>query len=388
VTSAPPITVVSDLRNGHSRASRAPAILVSPWVFPQKLFAHALHVERKRSERSGRSFVLMLLESARLLKPGGLHQELDKILLALSNSSRDTDTLGWYKEGSSLGLIFTEPGDNDPRSVVNTLRIKVTRALAGTLTASQLNEISLSFHIFPEDWDELDPGNDSDGGSRFDDRLYLNTPKRGPMLAKRLMDIAGSLMALAFCLPLFLIVAIAIKRTSKGPVFFCQRRLGLHGRTFNLLKFRSMYENSDAEIHQKFTADFIADKGTCGQLAEGAPYKITIDPRVTRVGRFLRRTSLDELPQFLNVLKGEMSLVGPRPPVLYEAARYDVWHRTRLLDAKPGITGLWQVYGRSRVKFDEMVRMDLRYAANWSLWLDIRILFLTPRAVLSGSGAY
>jgi lipopolysaccharide/colanic/teichoic acid biosynthesis glycosyltransferase len=116
-------------------------------------------------------------------------------------------------------------------------------------------------------------------------------------------------------------------------------------------------------------------------------YKLTADPRITPVGRFLRNTSLDELPQFLNVLLGDMSLVGPRPPVTYEFERYDLWHKQRLLAVKPGITGLWQVDGRSRVKFDDMVRLDIRYARSWSLWLDLKILLQTPRAVLSGRGA-
>jgi lipopolysaccharide/colanic/teichoic acid biosynthesis glycosyltransferase len=120
----------------------------------------------------------------------------------------------------------------------------------------------------------------------------------------------------------------------------------------------------------------------------GRVYKITADPRLTRVGRFLRRTSLDELPQFLNVLRGDMSMVGPRPPIPYELEAYDVWHRRRLLEVKPGITGLWQVSGRSRIPFDDMVRLDLRYAKTWSLWLDFRILLRTPRAVFSGEGAY
>jgi lipopolysaccharide/colanic/teichoic acid biosynthesis glycosyltransferase len=117
-------------------------------------------------------------------------------------------------------------------------------------------------------------------------------------------------------------------------------------------------------------------------------YKLTKDPRITRVGAFLRKTSMDELPQLLNVLKGEMSLVGPRPPIPYEVEAYDIWHRRRLLEAKPGITGLWQVCGRSRVNFDDMVRLDLQYARTWSLWVDIKILLRTPGAVLLGAGAH
>jgi len=151
-----------------------------------------------------------------------------------------------------------------------------------------------------------------------------------------------------------------------------------------------MYVNNDASVHREYVRNLIAGK------VEGKPsngngtevYKITGDARVTAVGRLLRRTSLDELPQLLNVIRGEMSLVGPRPAIPYEVEAYEAWHRSRLLEAKPGITGLWQVNGRSRVKFDDMVRLDIRYARTWSLWLDIKILARTPFAVLIGEGAY
>jgi lipopolysaccharide/colanic/teichoic acid biosynthesis glycosyltransferase len=152
-----------------------------------------------------------------------------------------------------------------------------------------------------------------------------------------------------------------------------------------------MHFNNDHTIHREYIKRFISAKTDCEASNRDQPqhaYKLTADPRVTRIGRFLRRTSLDELPQLLNVLKGEMSLVGPRPPIRYEFEAYHEWHKYRLVGAKPGITGLWQVEGRSRVKFDEMVRMDLRYARSWSLWLDIKILLQTPRAVLFGDGAY
>jgi lipopolysaccharide/colanic/teichoic acid biosynthesis glycosyltransferase len=125
-----------------------------------------------------------------------------------------------------------------------------------------------------------------------------------------------------------------------------------------------------------------------GNGSGGGIYKLREDKRITRVGNFLRRTSLDELPQFFNVLRGEMSLVGPRPAIPYELAAYQTWHRRRILEAKPGITGVWQIAGRSRVKFEEMVRMDLRYAASWSPWLDLKILMQTPLAVIKGSGAH
>jgi lipopolysaccharide/colanic/teichoic acid biosynthesis glycosyltransferase len=189
--------------------------------------------------------------------------------------------------------------------------------------------------------------------------------------------------------PLFIAIAVVIKLMSKGPVFFKQVRVGQYGVKFTFLKFRSMYSQSNPKIHQDFVRRLISGKEDCTVPDNNrGVYKIQNDPRVTLVGRFLRKTSLDELPQFFNVLKGEMSLVGPRPPIPYEVDAYEIWHRRRFLGVKPGITGLWQVEGRSRIKFDEMVRLDLRYALTWSPWLDIKILLRTPHAVLRGNGAY
>ena len=204
------------------------------------------------------------------------------------------------------------------------------------------------------------------------------------------MDIIGSLLALFIFSPLFLVVTIAIKLSSKGPVFFRQERIGRYGKPFVFIKFRSMYVENDTGVHKEWFRRFVSDQAerhpTNG--TDTVVYKLTKDPRVTRVGKLLRRTSLDELPQFFNVLKGEMSMVGPRPPIPYEVDAYQSWHRGRILEAKPGITGLWQVNGRSRLAFDDMVRLDLSYARGWSLWLDIKILLQTPLAVLSAEGAY
>ena len=382
-------TFLLDRHNGNSHTVRTSVLAESYGILSQELFARTLYVERKRTERSGRSFALMLLESTRLLNPKGDQQALDKVLLALSCSSRDTDTRGWYKKGSTIGVIYTELGvDADGQAVADALLTKVTKALASTLSISQIDQIRLTFHVFPEDWDKLGPEDDIEPGL-YDGVLHETAPKWLSRLAKRVMDIAGSLLALLFFLPLFIAIAIAIKLTSRGPVLFCQQRIGQYGRKFRFLKFRSMCVNNDPAIHREFVIRFIANQNGCSQASQGqSPYKLVADPRVTPIGRFLRRTSLDELPQFLNVLIGDMSLVGPRPPLPYEVERYQVWHRTRLTAAKPGITGLWQVAGRSRVKFDDMVRMDLRYATSWSLWLDIKILLQTPRAMFSGNGAH
>jgi lipopolysaccharide/colanic/teichoic acid biosynthesis glycosyltransferase len=179
---------------------------------------------------------------------------------------------------------------------------------------------------------------------------------------------------------------VAIKLDSEGPVFFRQKRLGLNGRSFDLLKFRSMYTNCDSINHKEYIKKYIGEQNN--SAIEPGVFKLRNDPRITSVGRVLRKTSLDELPQLINVLKGEMSLVGPRPPIPYECDLYDIWHRRRLLSCKPGITGLWQVTGRSRTTFDEMVRLDLKYISEWSLWLDFKILLKTPKAVFGGEGAF
>jgi hypothetical protein len=238
-------------------------------ILSQELFTRALYVERKRTERSGRSFVLMLLQSSRLLRPNSDHQALEKVLLALSRSSRDTDTRGWYKEGSTIGVIFTELGaDADGRAVADALLTKVTKALTNTLTVSQINEIRLTFHVFPENWDKLSIEGESEPGFS-DSLLYETTPNRLPGLAKQSMDMVGSSLALLICLPLFICIALAIKLTSKGPVFFCQQRLGQYGRKFNFLKFRSMCVNNDATIHREFVRRFIDSANGCGQPTEG-----------------------------------------------------------------------------------------------------------------------
>ncbi|MFQ5814046.1 MAG: sugar transferase [Anaerolineae bacterium] len=209
---------------------------------------------------------------------------------------------------------------------------------------------------------------------------------------KRLIDIGLSFLLLLLLSPLFLLIALLIKLDSPGPVIFAQERMGYDWRsrtqrTFILYKFRSMYHNCDQSVHQRYVRDWIRGQKsvkTSGDHTELV--KLTNDNRVTRVGRMLRKTSLDELPQLWNVLKGDMSLVGPRPVPLYEVAEYEGWHKQRLA-AAPGITGLWQVRGRGWVSVDEMVRLDIQYINRQSLWLDVKILLLTIPAVISGRGA-
>jgi lipopolysaccharide/colanic/teichoic acid biosynthesis glycosyltransferase len=224
----------------------------------------------------------------------------------------------------------------------------------------------------------------------FDARLYPDLSQQDPgdrmsLTAKRGMDVALSVAALLLSAPVFLTIAVAIKWTSDGPVFFKQERLGCNGKRFMFLKFRSMYQDNDPRTHRRYIEKYISDQENAA--VEPGVYKLKNDPRITPIGRWLRKTSLDELPQLINVLAGDMSLVGPRPPIPYECDLYSTWHRNRLLSCKPGITGLWQVMGRSRTTFDDMVRLDLKYISEWSLALDLKILLKTPGVVLSGDGA-
>ncbi len=224
----------------------------------------------------------------------------------------------------------------------------------------------------------------------YPDLMNPTVRKKSLLVMKRAIDMLVTGLGLLALSPLFAAIAIAIKMTSKGPVLFKQQRVGQYGKLFMVLKFRSMYVNNDHSVHKDYVTKLIANQaqrnGATG-TTDGV-YKLTNDRRITPLGQILRRTSLDELPQIFNVFLGEMSLVGPRPAIPYELAAYQTWHRRRILEAKPGITGLWQVTGRSLVKFDEMVRLDLRYASSWSLGLDFWILLRTPMAVIRGAGAH
>jgi exopolysaccharide biosynthesis polyprenyl glycosylphosphotransferase len=217
--------------------------------------------------------------------------------------------------------------------------------------------------------------------------LHLSPAVRAQAGLKRLLDVLASAIILLLTLPVFLLIAALIKLKSPGPVFFRQSRVGERGRSFMMLKFRTMHVNNDASMHKQFVSQMIKGVAPTGGGSKDTAFKIVNDPRVTPIGGVLRQTSLDELPQLWNVLRGDMSLVGPRPPLQYEVEQYKPWHYRRVLEAKPGITGLWQVSGRSRTTFDDMVRLDLRYAKKPSAWADIKILLATPRAVISGKGA-
>ncbi len=369
------------------RSENSGNAIQSPGLVSEECFAQLLHLEQKRTERSGKSLVLMLL-GLKNVASGKQARTIKQVQAVLSNSTRETDVKGWYMSQSILAIVFTEIEPADANTIAEALLTKI-RGLLISAMPDRGNDIELSTWVFPEDWSKR--GSDNDPGSAVPAELRRNLGQRKVALAaKRVMDVIGSLLAIAVFSPIFAAIALLIKLTSKGPILFRQQRVSQYGDTFEFLKFRSMYVCNDDAVHQEFVrkliAGSVASGGEAGQ--EKPVYKLTNDPRITPIGRWIRRTSLDELPQFFNVLKGQMSLVGPRPPIPYEVDCYEPWHRRRLLAVKPGVTGLWQVMGRSRTTFDEMVRLDLQYARTWSIWMDVRILLQTPGAMVSGDGAH
>jgi lipopolysaccharide/colanic/teichoic acid biosynthesis glycosyltransferase len=348
-------------------------------IADESLFKRLLLLERRRAERTGARFALMLVDMEELsskLNAGAM----DDIGRAIGSTMRETDVVGWYRHSAVLGVILTTLNGAARLTLESVVSERARAILSRHPAAASAEHIWISCHIFPDD--------ESTARKPPEHRFSASPDKEGPAgrsgTLKRVVDVSGSVVALLLLSPVLLTIAALVKATSKGPAFFRQQRIGQAGAEFTFLKFRSMHVNSDPAIHQEYVRKLISH-----EIDESdGTYKIKNDPRVTRIGRFLRKTSLDELPQFINVLKGDMSLVGPRPPIPYEFENYSLWHRRRILEARPGLTGLWQVSGRSRTTFDDMVRMDLRYIREQSLWLDVKILFKTPLAVIKGNGAY
>ncbi len=296
-----------------------------------------------------------------------------------SADEKPEDVQFLVKEGFDfLGNVFDIPSFLE-REVVDAVVIaedpsKVTNLEELFMTCEELGvELLMSLRVFPHINTPI-----------FFDRLedipllhFAMTPKAGfSLFLKRLIDISGSLFGLSVLFPLLLLVAILIKITSEGPIFFVQERMGLRGRRFKLYKFRTMVKDAEKRLEEIKHLNEV----------DGPVFKIEKDPRLTSIGGFLRKTSIDELPQLWNVLKGEMSLVGPRPPIPSEVEKYERWQRRRL-SMRPGLTCLWQISGRSELDFDTWMKLDLKYIDNWSLTLDLIILLKTIPAVLSQRGA-
>ena len=369
-------TQVCDQEEGRGR----------PPVINEELFRGVLIRERKRADRSGRPFVLLLL-GVNDGRGSDSSSIWDTVMEALTAAKREMDILGWFEWQAVIGVIVPEIHASDLANTCKEIGARVRRTLAKRLGAEAVAKLSTHLHVYPEPkiageegLGRVNPLLYPELRSRWEQRTSYDAIKRG-------LDVVGSLTLLVMLSPLLLLIAALVKLSSHGPVFFRQVRIGQMMTPFTMLKFRTMYSGTDHRVHHEFVRSFIKASGQVHEPGKNGFFKLTNDSRVTPVGRLLRKTSLDELPQLWNVLRGDMSLVGPRPPLPYEFEQYEPWHRRRVLEAKPGITGLWQVDGRSRTTFDEMVRLDLRYARTRSLWTDIKILLATPAAVISGKGA-
>ena len=339
-------------------------------------FLNRLRSEKRRADRSKLPLSIALLSFDKEVVND--HQLIEGLMNLVHKNTRDTDIKGWI-DHDVIGLILPDTNEKGVQRCVEKILHSngnipysvTTGTYPDDLFNKLLNEERSQPNLFPLD---------------LDDSVK---PKKFQAGLKRCIDIIGAIVGLLLFSPLMLVTAIAIKADSPGPIIFKQLRIGRKGNRFSFYKFRSMYFNGDDHLHREYVTNLI--KGDLKEINQGdeeAPlYKIKSDPRVTPVGKIIRKTSIDELPQFFNVLKGEMSLVGPRPPLPYEVEKYETWHLRRILEVKPGITGLWQVDGRSTTSFDDMVRLDVRYARNWSLWLDAKILLKTVRAVIHSKGA-
>ena len=344
-------------------------------ILSRHQFVKQIRLEKRRTDRFKVPLSMMLyqIDAEQRGKPGQFGALVD----LLRQSKRETDVIGYLGDGL-VGVLLVHTNADGMQSYA-----RKVQALAGDLVFSSTSG-TYPDQVFEKiiEVDRIEP----DTLPYF---LEYDT-EHGSLqrILKRCMDIVGAVVLLLLAAPIMLVAAIAVKTTSPGPIIYTQMRLGRKGVPFAFYKFRSMTVSADENVHREYVTRLIEGKNDeANQGDSDKPvYKLQGDSRITRVGSFLRKTSIDELPQLFNVLKGDLSLVGPRPPIGYEAELYQPWHLRRILEGRPGITGLWQVEGRNRVTFDEMVRMDLRYTRTWTLWMDIKILMKTVGAVLRFDG--
>jgi lipopolysaccharide/colanic/teichoic acid biosynthesis glycosyltransferase len=371
-----PSELLSGFVQSRSRGWPPTAARQEPRVIAEELFKVVLKNERKRADRCNQPFVLLIVAVDGQPAPGSSFI-WKPVIETLGTLIRETDVMGWLAWRAAIGIILTEIRALDA-AARRELEARISRELVTKLDAETAGKFSVRLHVHSE---QKQTGEEA---------LWPADPQGTTYDAiKRGLDVIVSLALLLVLSPLFFLIGALVKWGSggRGPVFFGQVRIGQKTKPFTMLKFRTMKVDADPKLHLEFVTNFIKSSGQGAAAPQNVVFKLTNDPRVTPVGRILRKTSLDELPQLLNVLRGDMSLVGPRPPLPYEFKEYKPWHCRRVLEAKPGITGLWQVKGRSRTTFDDMVRLDLRYARTYSLRTDIKILLATPRAVFSGKGA-
>lgn len=388
-------------------AVHSPAVCPQPGIYSVEQFRVALEREKARAERNGHGFSLAMIQT------NGLGNGVSgRFLLVdvLKGRLRIMDEAGWFDQ-SRLGVLMPYTSCQGAWHLIEDL----CRLMDGALSPSDCRVYTYPHDRFggddggpgqeTADAHEMEPAAahaenplavasgasalhrldlhgdpvwDSPAGLLpcaypFEPRLWNGSPtwQRG-------LDILGALLGLVVLSPVFLLTALVIKLVSPGPVFFRQMRIGRGGRPFMLWKFRTMQAGADTAIHRHHVAQLIRSANE--EAAAKPMVKLDNDPRVIPFGRVIRGTCIDELPQLINVLRGEMSLVGPRPPIPYEVREYLPWQRRRF-DTTPGLTGLWQVSGKNRLTFDEMIRLDIRYCRTKSLWKAIAIICRTPRAI-------
>jgi len=350
--------------------------------FSQEFFREMLVLERKRTERSKKPIMLVMLHIQNLTPLISRHSFVKNMSHVITNSAREIDVKGWYEFDRCIGIIYTEISESGKDNVVK----KILDNIKKSFGQEKGNLVDVTYSIFPQP--KKQNGDDTDPASEvnfYPSSINVLQTKTGARFLKRFEDIIGSSLLIIIFSPIFIATAALIKLSSKGPVFFTQNRIGFGGKPFKFIKFRSMYVNNDPSIHKEYVKKLISGKAEIAGTGTDVVYKLVDDPRVTKIGKFIRKTSIDELPQFFNVLMGNMSLVGPRPPIQYELENYHIWHKRRVYEIKPGITGYWQVSGRSKTTFDTMVRMDLQYIRKWSLWWDVLLILSTPIAVFKGA---
>ncbi|HJT35772.1 MAG TPA: sugar transferase [Pirellulales bacterium] len=327
-------------------------------------FREALLYERARSDRSGHEFSLVAFSSGQIEHVGAMTRRL---ATTLAGRLRAIDQIGWLADGRLAALLPYTPPEGAWK-VADDICLGLPDRIAPPV---------VEVFVYPSGW-LADDSNDSPANSPHECYVPLEPFLTRPLpVWKRALDVFGAGTGLLLLSPLMALLAAAVKLSSPGPVFFRQRRAGRGGRPFVIYKFRTMV--ADAEARQRELLSL--------NEQDGPAFKIKRDPRVTRLGRLLRATSLDELPQLFNVLRGDMSLVGPRPLPCHESDACIGWRRRRL-EVTPGLTCIWQVRGRSRVSFDEWMRMDLRYSGSRSLRHDLKLLIQTVWAVVRGTGAH
>lgn len=344
-------------------------------ILPKGEFLEQMRFEKRRVDRSQAplSMALFVL-GEELLRDA---KKLRGFLVNLKRGTRETDVKGWITH-QTLGLLLPDTDGPGAQRCVELLVNGGSRQTCTVVTGTYPDQ------LFQEVLEQT-----GDQSKIFSlDLEEGNGVRGGPLALKRLLDLLGAVIGLVLFSPLMLITALAVKFTSPGPIIFKQTRLGRRGNHFSFYKFRSMAAGNDDRVHREYVLKLInGENDQVNQGEQDCPlYKLKNDCRITKVGRIIRKLSIDELPQLFNVLKGEMSLVGPRPPIPYEVEKYKSWHLRRILEVKPGITGLWQVEGRSKTSFDDMVRLDIRYVQNCSFWLDLKILLKTVREVLLPKG--